>query len=74
MCRHDILDLRALQGFEHWQSIISNKGLPLGSVKDHPGSIGGVDASRIEVVLDGISPSTVVLGRPLGLSSHECLG
>ena len=35
-----LLDLRALLGFERCQS--SNKGLPLGSVKDHLGSIGGV--------------------------------
>ena len=49
------LALRALLGFERWQS--ANKGLPLGSVKDHLGSIGCVEASRIEVVLDGISPS-----------------
>ena len=42
--------------FERWQS--ANKCLPQGSVKDHLGSIGGVDDSRIEVVLDGISPSS----------------
>ena len=42
--------LRALLGFERWQS--ANRGLPLGSVKDHQGSIGGVEASRIKVVLD----------------------
>ena len=52
----DILYLRAPVRFEHWQSI--NKGLPLGSVKDHLGSIGGVKASCIQVVLDGISPSS----------------
>ena len=48
----DLLDLRALLGFERWQS--ANKSLPLGSVKDHLGSIGGVEASIIiiEVVLD----------------------
>ena len=46
----DFLDLRALLGFERWQS--ANKGLPLGSVKDHLGSIGGVEASRMEVMLD----------------------
>ena len=46
----DLLDLRALLGFERWQS--ANKGLPLGSVKDHLGSIGGVEASRMEVMLD----------------------
>ena len=45
-----LLDLRALLGFERWQS--AKKGLPLGSVKDHLGSIGGVEASIIEVVLD----------------------
>ena len=46
----DLFDLRALLGFERWQS--ANKELPLGSVKDHLGSIGGVEASRIEIVLD----------------------
>ena len=46
----DLLDLRALLGFERRQS--ANKGLPLGSVKVHLGSIGGVEASRIEIVLD----------------------
>ena len=46
----DLLDLRALLGFERWQS--ANKGLSLGSVKDHLGSIGGVEASRVEIVLD----------------------
>ena len=56
MCRHDILNLRALRGFERRQSI--NKDLPLGSVKDHLGSIGGVEDSRMEVVLDGISRSS----------------
>ena len=35
-----------------------NKDLPLGLVKDHLGSIGGVEASRIEVVLDRISQSS----------------
>ena len=43
-----------LLGFERWQS--ANKGLPPGSVKYHMGSIDGVEASRMEVVLDGISP------------------
>ena len=42
-----------LLGFERWQS--ANKGLQLGSVKDHLGSTGGVEASRMEFVLDGIS-------------------
>ena len=56
MCRHDILNLRALRGFERRKSI--NKDLPLGSVKDHLGSIGGIEGSRIEVVLNGISPSS----------------
>ena len=51
----DLLDLRALLGFQRWQS--AKKGLPLGSVKDHLGSIGGVEASIIEIVLYGISPS-----------------
>ena len=45
-----LLDLRALLWFEHWQS--AHEGLPRGSV----GSIGGVEASRIEIVLDGIRP------------------
>ena len=53
---YDLPDLRALLGFEHWQSIY--KGLPLGVVKDHLGSIGGVEAGRMDVVLDGISPSS----------------
>ena len=44
----DLLDLLAL--LERRQS--ANKGLPLGLVKDHLGSIGGVEASRIEIVLD----------------------
>ena len=43
------LELSALLGFERWQS--ENKGLPLGSVKCHLGSIDGVEASRVEVVL-----------------------
>ena len=47
--RLDLLDLRAmLLGFERWQS--ANKGLSRGSVIDHLGSIGGVEASRMEVV------------------------
>ena len=45
----DLIDLRALLGFERWQS--ANKGLPLGSVKDHLGSIGGVKANRWKKVL-----------------------
>ncbi len=36
----DLLDLRAFLGFDRWQS--ANKGTPLGSVKYHLGSIGGV--------------------------------
>ena len=48
--------LKALLGFERWQS--TKKGLPLRSVKDNLGSIGDVEASRIEVALDGISPSS----------------
>ena len=52
----DLHDLRALLGFERWQS--AKKGLSLGSVKDHLGSIDGVEASRVEVVLDWISPSS----------------
>ena len=47
---------RALLGLERWQS--ANKGLPLGTVKDHLGSIGGVEASRIEVVLDNVLYNT----------------
>ena len=42
------LDLRVMLGFERWQS--ANKGLPLGSVIDRPGSIDVVEASRMEVV------------------------
>ena len=45
----------ALLGFERWQS--ANIGLPLGSVKYHLGTIGGVEASRTEDVFDGIDPS-----------------
>ena len=44
------LTLRALLGFERWQS--ANKRLQLGSVKDHLGSIDDVDASSVEVVRD----------------------
>ena len=47
---HDLLDLRAMLGFERWQS--ANKGLPLGSVIDQLGGIDGVEASRMEVVFD----------------------
>ena len=43
-----LLELRAMLGFERWQS--ANKGLPLVSVIDHLGSIDGVEASRMEVV------------------------
>ena len=46
----DLLDLRAMLGFERWQS--ANKGLPLGSVIDQLGGIDGVEASRMEVVFD----------------------
>ena len=42
----DLLDLRTMLGFERCKS--ANKGLPLGSVLDHLGSIDGVEASRIE--------------------------
>ena len=52
----DLLDLRAFLGFDSWQS--ANKGIPLGSVKYHLGSIGGVDATSMEVVFDVISPSS----------------
>ena len=44
-------------GFERWQS--ANKGLQRGSVIDHLSSIDGVEASRMEVVFDRISPSGV---------------
>ena len=46
----DLLDLRAMLGFERWQS--ANKGLPLGSVIDQLGGIDWVEASRMEVVFD----------------------
>ena len=46
----DLLGLRAMLGFERWQS--ANKDLPLVSVKDHLGSIDGVEASIMEVVFD----------------------
>ena len=46
----DLLDLRAMLGFERWQS--ANKGLPLGFVIDQLGGIDGVEASRMEVVFD----------------------
>ena len=39
----DLLDLRAMLGFERWQS--GNKGLPLGSAIDHLCGIDGVEAS-----------------------------
>ena len=42
---HDDLELL---GFGRWQS--ANKGLPLGSVIDHLGSIDEVEASRMEIV------------------------
>ena len=45
----DLLDLTML-GFERWQS--ANKGLPLGSVIYHLGSIDGVEASRMKVAFD----------------------
>ena len=48
--KFDLLDLRAMLGFERWQS--ANKGLPLGSVIDQLGGIDGVEASRMEVVFD----------------------
>ena len=48
--------LKSPAQFESWEFI--NEGIPLGSDKDHQGSIGGVEASIIEVVLDGISPSS----------------
>ena len=41
MGRVDLPAWRALLGFELWQS--ANKGLPLGSVKYHMGSISGVE-------------------------------
>ena len=46
----DLLDLRAMLGFERWQS--TNKGLPLGSVIDHLCGIDGVEASRMEIMFD----------------------
>ena len=48
-------DSTALLEFECWQSTKQN--LSLGSVKHHlhVGSIGGVEASRMEVVLDVIT-------------------
>ena len=46
----DLLDLRAILGFERWQS--ANNGLPLGSVIDHLGGIDGVEASRMEIMFD----------------------
>ena len=61
-CFIDLLDLRALLGFERWQS--DNKGLPLGSIKDHLGIFGAVEASRIEVGL--MESNHLVLRRPLG--------
>ena len=48
--RDDLLDLRAMLGFERWQS--ANKGLPLVSVIDHLGGIDGVEASRMEIMFD----------------------
>ena len=66
----DLTYLRLL-GFERWQS--ANKGLPLGSVKDHLGSIGVVEASRMEVVLDGISPPSFGGGLWV-FSSHGYVG
>ena len=50
VCLLDLLDLRAMLGFERCQS--ANKGLPLGSVIDQLGGIDGVEASRMEVVFD----------------------
>ena len=46
----DLLDLRAMLGFERWQS--ANKGLPLGSVIYHLCGIDGVEASRMEIMFD----------------------
>ena len=45
---------------------------PLGSVKDHLGSIIGVQASSIEVMFDGIGPSSFGILHPLifGLKSY----
>ena len=54
MVQFDLLDLRALLGFERWLS--ANKGLPLGSVKDHLGSIGGVEASGGSWGLGALGP------------------
>ena len=62
MNRLDIPDLRlrALLGFERWQSALTKA-----STGDHLGSIDGVEANRMEVVFDRISH--LVLGQPLGL-------
>ena len=46
----DLLDLRAMLGFERWQS--ANKGFPLGSVIDHLGGIDGVEPSRMQIMFD----------------------
>ena len=54
----NLLDLRSLLGFVHWQCI--NNVHPLGSVKYHLGSIGGIDATGMEVKLDGITRSSSV--------------
>ena len=51
-----------MTGFERWQS--ANQGLPLGSVKDHLGSIGVVEASRMEVGL--MESAHLVLGTAFG--------
>ena len=48
--------VRAMLGFERWQS--ANKRLPLGvCLIPNLGSIDGVEASRMKVVFDRISPS-----------------
>ena len=50
-------------GFERWKS--ANKGLPLVSVKDHLGSIGGVEAREWRsCVMESVH---LTLGRPLDL-------
>ena len=68
----DLLVLRALLGFERWQ--YANKGLPLGSVKDHLGSIGGVEASRIEDPLGSITAHVVKQVKELVVSVYANKG
>ena len=63
---YDLFDLRALLGFERRQS--ANKGLPLGSVKDHLHGQHWCMVSRpAELRSCLIELAHLVLGRPLGL-------